>query len=279
MNNAKNNNANVNRKGRRAGILAGLFAGIGGLQMLGWLGFIGLGVSVAIGYGVFKAVTVMASGLDTTTHNREDREKEEQQRTIASIQPTGNNDADDIVEKGRQMLRQIYEANDAIPDARLTHQLNELSRLCTQIFRTVSEHPEKAPRVRKFMNYYLPTTLKMLNNYRMMQDRGVSSGALYEMRQTLSRGLDMVLTACQKQLDNLYKDNVLDVSTDIDVLEQMLKRDGLMDDDTGTLNTNARSAAAQQLQTGTPVVEEHSAPTLQESFDELAAQYRNDYSK
>lgn len=73
------------------------------------------------------------------------------------------------------------------------------------------------------MDYYLPTTLKMLASYRTMSNRGVSVSDMTEARSTVIRGMGMVLTACQKQLDTLYKDDILDVSTDIDVLEQMLK--------------------------------------------------------
>ena len=115
--------------------------------------------------------------------------------------------------------------------------------LSYQIFKTVSEKPGKAGQIRKFMSYYLPTTLKMLNSYTTMQNRGVSSTNLAEARQTMYRGMDMVITACQKQLDNLYKDTMLDVSTDIDVLEQMLRRDGFTD----SAFDEARTAAAAQM--------------------------------
>ena len=111
-------------------------------------------------------------------------------------------------------------------------------------FRTVSECPAKAPQVRKFMNYYLPTTLKILANYRTMEQRGVSYGEMKEARETTVRGLSMVLTACQKQIDNLHRENMLDISTDIDVLEQMLKRDGYTENE---IVESARTAAEAQM--------------------------------
>jgi hypothetical protein len=78
------------------------------------------------------------------------------------------------------MLQTIRRENAAIPDRELTDLMDNLTIKCEQIFRTVSESPSKAPQVRKFMNYYLPTTLKMLANYRTMQERGVSK--LLELR-------------------------------------------------------------------------------------------------
>ena len=142
------------------------------------------------------------------------------------------------------MLATIRKENAAIPDQELTEQMNNLSIKCEQIFRTVSESPSKAPQVRKFMNYYLPTTLKMLANYRTMQQRGVSYGEMKEARETTVHGMNLILTACQKQIDNLHRDNMLDISTDIDVLEQMLKRDGFTENE---IVENARTAAEAQM--------------------------------
>ena len=193
----------------------------------------------AASFGVGKLVGIMSTPLDTTTHNRQDV----QRASYSPINPTGNEESDPVIKKGQEMLQQIRAANNAIPDPHLSSQLDQLEGLCYQIFKTVSEKPGKAGQIRKFMSYYLPTTLKMLNSYTTMQNRGVSSTNLAEARQTMYRGMDMVITACQKQLDNLYKDTMLDVSTDIDVLEQMLRRDGFTD----SAFDEARTAAAAQM--------------------------------
>ncbi len=120
-----------------------------------------------------------------------------QRASYSPIPPTGNEETDPVIAKGEETLRQIRAANAAIPDPHLSSQLDQLEGLCYQIFKTVSERPEKAGQIRKFMSYYLPTTLKMLSSYTTMQNRGVSSTNLAEARQTLYRGMDMVITACQ----------------------------------------------------------------------------------
>jgi hypothetical protein len=94
------------------------------------------------------------------------------------------------------------------------------------------------------MNYYLPTTLKMLANYRTMEQRGVSYGEMRQARDIAVHGMDLILTACQKQIDNLHRENMLDISTDIDVLEQMLKRDGFTENE---IVGSARTAAEAQM--------------------------------
>lgn len=246
------------RKGRKAGIIAAgvtvvLYALLFPLYRIADFVICGL---LALLAG--KVIGAMGEGLDLTTHNRQDQKAQPQ--PVEELPLSGNGEADAVIAKGQEMLHTIRAENDAITDEVLSGQMDELERLCVQIFTTVAEKPQKAPQIRKFMNYYLPTTLKMLASYRTMNDRGVSVTDMTEARATTIRGMGMVLTACQKQLDNLYKDTMLDVSTDIDVLEQMLKRDGYADGGlgkvpaSGTGKASATAAAQQMNDTGAPVL-------------------------
>ena len=81
------------------------------------------------------------------------------------------------------------------------------------------------------MDYYLPTVLKMLTNYRKLQERGVTGENADKMYGTVENAMDVVLDAFTKQHDQLYKADVLDVTTDVKVLEAMLKQDGLLEND------------------------------------------------
>ena len=189
-----------------------------------------------------RVVFIMAQGLDTS------KEAPVQQ----PIPKTGDNAVDSLVEKGQEMLAQIRHENDLIPDAQLTDQMNQLDKVSNQIFHTVAEHPEKAPQIRRFLDYYLPTTLKMLTGYRKMDERQVKGQNANETRAQIREAMDTVLKAFDKQLDALYQDEMLDISTDIDVLEQMLKRDGFVEGDLSgeTIRQavqDARTAAAAQL--------------------------------
>ena len=108
---------------------------------------------------------------------------------------------------------------------------------------------------------------------RVMQERGISASELAKHRQSLNRGLDMVNTACQKQLDNLYKEKMLDITTDIDVLEQMLKRDGFIE---GDLSSEGISRVVEESRTAAAAVlnaspdEAHEAPVLEVPEDSSA---------
>ena len=278
---AKKKNPNSNPKSGGIGFLvtALILSSLSGFSLGGIL------IGVAVGLGIGKITSIMGSGLDTTTHNREDEERRRQeeeaerlrqqqalqrQRAEAEqkareearkIKLTGDPAADAVITKGQEMVEQIRRENAAIPDPTLSAQMESVCEKCEQIFRSVSEAPSKASQVRKFMNYYLPTTLKMLANYRTMQNSGVSVQEMRSARETTVRGMNMILTACQKQIDNLHKENMMDISTDIDVLEQMLKRDGYTESELNGIRDavpvqEPRTAAEAQMRASSvPVME------------------------
>ena len=213
-----------NRKGARAGIITFgavfiLYALLFPLYRI-WDYVLATAVSLVFG----RIISIMASGLDLSPNQQQAAQKAE-----IVIPETGDAAADEVIRKGREMMERIQEENDLIPDPALSRQMDDLNRLCGQIFRTVAEKPKKAPQIRRFMDYYLPTTLKMLKSYRVMDQREVTGQNAQEARSRIVKAMGVVLSACEKQLETLYHDDMLDVTTDIQVLEQMLKRDGLVD--------------------------------------------------
>lgn len=232
-------------KGMGAGIIAfgaafALFSVLFHLRSLGQL-LLGLILAGLIG----TIIRVMGSGLDLTTHNKQDAEPESL-RNVA--QDTGNPEVDALLQKGREMIAQIREERKGIADAALVGKLTQLENQCGEIFRAVYDKPAKASQIRKFMDYYLPTTLKMVRAYRTLGERNVNGTDAAAARRRIDDALGIVLSGCQKLLDNLYRDDVLDITTDIDVLEQMLKRDGLTESDLQKAAEQARQAAAIDLQ-------------------------------
>ena len=234
------------RKGLGAGIIAFgvVFALFSLLFRPHTVGAFALATALSLFAGA--VIRVMAQGLDVSPTVKTPESLQKVQGN------TGDPDVDALLEKGRGLIAEIRAENDRIPDSSLSDKLEKLENLCAEVFRAVYDKPAKAPQIRKFMDYYLPTTLKMLASYRTMSNRGVSVSDMTEARSTVIRGMGMVLTACQKQLDTLYKDDILDVSTDIDVLEQMLKRDGFTEGELSQLRQRAQAPAAQQLPDANP---------------------------
>lgn len=180
-----------------------------------WDYIIAAGVMILVGRIVF----IMAQGLDVS-----------QPAPVQQVIPkTGDAAVDSLVEKGQNLLAQIRQENDQIPDADLTKQMDQLEDVANRIFHTVAEQPAKAPQIRRFMDYYLPTTLKMLGGYRKMEERQVTGENAQATRAQIREAMGVVLKAFDKQLSALYQDDMLDLSTDIDVMEAMLKQDGLVE--------------------------------------------------
>lgn len=168
-----------------------------------------------------RIVFIMSQGVDVS--------KEAPVQQQQEIPKTGDSAVDSLVEKGQAMLREIRQVNDQIPDESLSAQMDQLDDVANRIFRTVADQPGKAPQIRRFMDYYLPTTLKMLQGYRKMDERQVSGTEADATRSQIRRAMDVVLKAFDKQLHALYQDDMLDISTDIEVMETMLRQDGLVE--------------------------------------------------
>ena len=111
----------------------------------------------------------------------------------------------------------------------MTAQIDEIESIANQIFKAVIEQPAKANQIKRFMDYYLPTTLKMLVAYRRMEEGNVKGETAENAKARIRDSLNLVIQAFNKQLAKLYENDALDITTDIDVMETMLKQDGLID--------------------------------------------------
>ena len=140
---------------------------------------------------------------------------------------TGNSEADQMIREGEQYLKEIRAANQAIADPKISYQITRMEKSTEKIFDRIREKPEQVSLVRNFMTYYLPTTLKILKAYDKMDDQGISGENIDSTLREIRRMLQTVADAFEKQLDTLFKDEALDISTDITVLENMLAKEGL----------------------------------------------------
>ena len=127
------------------------------------------------------------------------------------------------------LLRQLREVNDAIPDPVMSQKISRLEEVSGRIFALAQKDPDKKAQLQKFMNYYLPTALKLLNTYASLSRQAVEGTNITEAKQSIERSMDLLVTAFENQLDKLFQSDALDVTTDIAALEGMLNMDGLTD--------------------------------------------------
>lgn len=132
-----------------------------------------------------------------------------------------------LLRKRDQAVGEMRRLNDAIEDPQLSQQIDHLEHVTQKIMDAVAKAPDKLPQIRRFLNYYLPTTLKLLNTYHRMDATGVEGSNIDGTKGRIEDIMSTICTAFDHQLDALYGQEALDISTDIDVLEQMLAREGL----------------------------------------------------
>ena len=136
-----------------------------------------------------------------------------------------------FTDQAEELLRQIQEEADLITDQAVCTQADALLRVCRRIIKAAAEQPTREQQCRRLLNYYLPTALRTLTTFRKISRSGVSAEKVDEVRSSTLKGLDMILEACQKLLDNLYKGEMLDATLDVEILEKMLKQDGLIENE------------------------------------------------
>lgn len=149
-------------------------------------------------------------------------------RTIEAAEKveTGDREIDRQIEEGMNTLIRLKSANDAIAEETVSQNLDRMVAAGEKIFAALREDLSRASQVRKFMNYYLPTTDKLIAQYRNLRSSGSRGENVIGAMRSIEKSLGMIADAFEKQLDSLYKHEALDIQTDIDVLEAMLSADG-----------------------------------------------------
>ena len=144
----------------------------------------------------------------------------------------------------QKILEQIRTANDEIADESMTKKIHVMEELTAAIFTEVQTHPAKKPQIQRFMNYYLPTTLKLLDSYARIEQQGVSGDNMAKAKADIERIADTLVEGYRKQLDTLYQAEAVDIAGDVSVIENMMRRDGLTGQDDFRIRTEPEQTAA-----------------------------------
>lgn len=144
---------------------------------------------------------------------------------------TGNVALDKAIAEGDAAIKTMRALNDSIQDETISGQIDRLEEVSGRIFQYVKENPEKLPQIRKFMDYYLPTTLKLLRSYEQLGRQGVSGENISGTMEKVEGMMSTIVLAFEKMLDGLFGEQAMDIATDIAVLDNMMAREGLTDGD------------------------------------------------
>ena len=154
--------------------------------------------------------------------SREEQEREEEQK-YAGVDGSVRR----ILEEGGRYKEKIRQANDDIADEAMSSKLAALESIMNRIFKQVQAKPETAPRLRKLMNYYLPTTTKLLDAYIELDRQDEPGENVRNTKREIESALDTINAAFENLLDSMFQDMAWDISSDISVMKSMLNQDGL----------------------------------------------------
>lgn len=137
------------------------------------------------------------------------------------------NELNAMFAEGMSYVQKLRSLNDAIPGEEISDQLSQLENLLKQIFDRVREHPEQMDRMHKLMNYYLPTTVKLVEAYVDFEKVENPGPDIRDAKEEIQKTLGIINEAFVELLNNLFQETVFDVTTDAQVLQTMLAREGL----------------------------------------------------
>lgn len=166
---------------------------------------------IDIGRGLF---------LRNSTYAPRDRENTEEKREGGEA----------VKDEYAETLSKIRRLNDEIDDVPVSDRIDLIEEYTRRIFEFMKKNPEREKDVHTFMTYYLPMTLKLLESYSEIERVGVAGDNMQSAKESIEKTLDMLVEGYKRLLDKLYESENLDISSDIDVLERMMRKDGLAGD-------------------------------------------------
>lgn len=204
------------------------------------LGFLTiLAISAAVAFLVGKSIGKREDREMNTESKYESRVGTKRTSERVDPQPTKREDnkeiskksygpeVDPIVEEGNRALGEMGRLYMSIKDTDVREKINEIMRITDKIMQDAIADPADIPQIKKFFTYYLPTTIKLLNSYDRMSAQGIEGENIDKSMKSITEMLDVAIVAYKKRLDSLFENQALDIETDIDVLNQLLEREGL----------------------------------------------------
>lgn len=185
-----------------------------------------------IGGKIFKGKKYYVPAESVQPEKKPEPEKKQEPKAEPQKKvSTGDPEVDKIIEEGYKYLHELRDVNIRIPDEVMTKRIDRMEVASADIFAYIAEHPEKAAEIRRFMNYYLPTTLKLLNSYDKLSRQRVKGENIQKTMFEIEGMMETIAGAFEKQLDSLFDDDALDIAADISVMESILKQEGLSGED------------------------------------------------
>lgn len=134
---------------------------------------------------------------------------------------------DPIIAEGKTAQKEMGKLYSTIKNPEIRKKINRIMELSDKIVQDAIHDPSDIPQIQRFLDYYLPTTIKLLNAYDRMGNQGITGENITSSMSRIEDMLDAAIEAYEKQLDSLFANQALDIETDIQVMNSMIYREGL----------------------------------------------------
>ena len=140
-------------------------------------------------------------------------------------------ETEDLLQQGQEYVEKIRDSNDIIKDKEISKKLDRMERVVATIFHEVDVNPAQANKLGVFMNYYLPTTEKLLESYIDLDEKTIGKASTEKTKLEISRALDSINEAFEGLLGRFYQEQERDVTSEIYAMEVIMKQEGLQSDE------------------------------------------------
>lgn len=128
------------------------------------------------------------------------------------------------------ILAQLRECDEKIANEEVSIQIRRIEKAVANIYDTLNEQPMAVNKVRKLFSYYLPTLFKLFDSYDKLEDITYKGEQVNKTITQIEHAARIGAEAIEKQYDLLYSDHAMDISSDVEVLETLMKQQGLLDE-------------------------------------------------
>ena len=132
-----------------------------------------------------------------------------------------------MLEECESYIQKIHQCNLDLPGEVITAKLSRLETVVTRILEEAKKRPKEAAALRKFMDYYMPTTWKLTRRFTVPLRTNQFKATYPRTKKEIEDTLDTINAAFEKLLDDLFQTTAWDISSDISVLQTMLAQEGL----------------------------------------------------
>ena len=187
------------------------------------LSFLVSGIVFVISF-VVRTVRKIVFGISSVFRKNDDLDK----TPIPVFTNTGNAELDAVIQEGFTLICELQNASRKIKNKDIVRKTGEMIDISHKIIEKLKRQPQLFSSAKRFFNYYLPTTTKLVTNYSYMESQGVTGDNISKAMQKIENSLTTLVGAYKNQLDTLFSNTAMDIETDIDALEQILEQESLL---------------------------------------------------